>query len=111
DVRGASLRKGHPAPFPTVLAHRLISLFSFAGDTVLDPFAGTGSTAVAAVGAGRNSISVEIEPTYVTLAQQNIMKEIDQLRFCGAVKVELLTPPKKPKKISAPTKRKRGRAA
>ena len=44
DIRGASTRTGHPAPYPTALAERLIRMFSFAGDTVLDPFAGTGST-------------------------------------------------------------------
>src|SRR5712691_5390730 len=56
DIRGASLRDGHPAPFPMELAERLIRMFSFAGDTVLDPFVGTGSTSVAAVHCGRNSI-------------------------------------------------------
>jgi site-specific DNA-methyltransferase (adenine-specific) len=60
DIKGASTRAGHPAPYPAALAERLIRMFSFAGDTVLDPFAGTGSTAVAAIAAGRNSISIEI---------------------------------------------------
>jgi DNA modification methylase len=68
DIRGASLRQGHPAPFPVELAERLIRMFSFAGDTVLDPFAGSGSTASAAIRAGRHSISIEIEPEYVTMA-------------------------------------------
>ena len=54
DIRGASLRDGHPAPFPAEIAERLIRMFSFAGDTVLDPFAGSGSTAVAAIKTGRN---------------------------------------------------------
>ena len=66
DIRGASLRDGHPAPFPVEIAERLIRMFSFAGDTVLDPFAGSGSTAVAAIRAGRNSISIEIEEQYRT---------------------------------------------
>lgn len=65
DIRGASLRDGHPAPFPVDIAERLVRMFSFAGDTVLDPFAGAGSTAVAAIGAGRNSICVEIEEEYL----------------------------------------------
>jgi site-specific DNA-methyltransferase (adenine-specific) len=65
DIRGASLQNGHPAPFPVELAERLIRMFSFAGDTVLDPFAGSGSTALGAMHFGRNSISVEIEPDYV----------------------------------------------
>lgn len=68
DIRGASLRDGHPAPFPVEIAERLIRMFSFAGDTVLDPFAGSGSTALAAVHAGRSSISVEIEETYLNSA-------------------------------------------
>ena len=68
DIRGASLQQGHPAPFPAELAERLVRMFSFAGDTVLDPFAGSGSTAVAAIRAGRNSISVDIEEEYLNAA-------------------------------------------
>lgn len=68
DIRGASLRQGHPAPYPVELAERLIRMFSFAGDIVLDPFAGSGSTAAAAIRAGRNSISMEIEPEYLAMA-------------------------------------------
>jgi site-specific DNA-methyltransferase (adenine-specific) len=67
-IPGSSLRDAHPAPFPSELAERLIRLFSFAGDTVLDPFAGSGATAVAAIRAGRNSISVEIEEEYLNAA-------------------------------------------
>src|SRR6202035_4911907 len=67
DIRGASTRDGHPAPYPVELAERLIRLFSFAGDTVLDPFAGTGSTSMAAIMSGRNSIANEIEPKYLKL--------------------------------------------
>ncbi|MGH6906296.1 MAG: DNA-methyltransferase [Aestuariivirga sp.] len=74
DIRGASTRNGHPAPYPPALAERLIRMFSFAGDMVLDPFAGTGSTGVAAITAGRNSVSIDIEPSYVAIAQENIGK-------------------------------------
>ena len=63
DIPGAST-KNHPAPFPVELAARLIRMFSFAGDTVYDPFTGTASTQVAAKAWGRNSIGVEVEPTY-----------------------------------------------
>ncbi|MPZ39103.1 MAG: site-specific DNA-methyltransferase [Rhizobiales bacterium] len=90
DVRGASLRNGHPAPYPPAVAERLIKLFSFAGDTILDPFGGTGSTAIAAIGAGRNSISVEIEPRYIELAEGNIQAAANQRRSEGATKAELL---------------------
>jgi modification methylase len=84
DIKGESTRKGHPAPFPVELAERLIRLFSFAGDTVLDPFGGCGSTALAAIKAGRNSISIEVEPQYVRLARERIervllMQENSQL--------------------------------
>jgi DNA modification methylase len=72
DIRGASTRSGHPAPFPVTLAERLIRMFSFAGDTVLDPFAGTCATAVAAYKAGRNSISNEIDPTYIQMGLTNL---------------------------------------
>jgi modification methylase len=90
DIRGASLRNGHPAPYPVAVAERLIKLFSFAGDTVLDPFGGLGNTAVAAIRTGRNSISVEIEPTYIELAERNIRAAADQPRKDGATKAELI---------------------
>jgi DNA modification methylase len=70
-LHGASTRR-HPAPYPVELVERLIRMFSFANDTVLDPFSGTGTTAVAAARWGRNSIGVEIEPTYQTLAHQRL---------------------------------------
>ncbi|MGB6131680.1 MAG: site-specific DNA-methyltransferase [Acidobacteriaceae bacterium] len=73
DLPGASTTKSkHPAPYPVELADRLIRLFSFAGDTVLDPFLGTASTVAAAIRAGRNSIGVEIEPTYLAAARRRI---------------------------------------
>lgn len=75
DIRGASLRDGHPAPFPSELAERLIRMFSFAGDTILDPFAGSGSTAVAAIRTGRSSISVEIEEEYLNSATRRAARE------------------------------------
>lgn len=89
DIRGASTRAGHPAPYPASLAERLIRMFSFAGDTVLDPFAGTGSTAVAAIAVGRNSISVEIDPAYAELASGRIEKAAKEKRIVGATKAEL----------------------
>lgn len=90
DIRGASTRNGHPAPYPSSLAERLIKMFSFAGDTVLDPFGGTGSTAVAAVDAGRNSISFDIEASYVELAIENVRRAISRKRETGATEAVLL---------------------
>lgn len=70
-LAGASTRV-HPAPYPEELAERLIRMFSFVGDTVLDPFMGTGTTSVAAAKWGRNSIGVEIDLHYFELAESRI---------------------------------------
>ncbi len=90
DLRGASTRDGHPAPYPQELAERLIKLFSFAGDTVLDPFGGTGSTSQAAIMAGRNSIVNEIEREYIEIARKRILATARQPRVFGAVEAEVV---------------------
>ena len=103
DLRGASTRGGHPAPYPVELAERLIKLFSFAGDTVLDPFAGTGSTSQAAIITGRNSIANEIEPAYIDIAYQRIMKMARQRRTVGATETEVtVVGESAPSRISSP---------
>ncbi len=89
DVRGASTRGGHPAPYPVELAERLIRMFSFAGDTVLDPFAGTGSTTLAAVMSGRNSIGNEIEPAYLNAALERVDHVARQKRMTGPEAAEV----------------------
>lgn len=66
-VTGASTRH-HPAPFPLEVATRLIRMFSFVGDTILDPFAGSATTSLAAAQCGRNSIGVEIDRVYFEYA-------------------------------------------
>lgn len=63
---------GHPAPFPQELPQRLIELYSFEGEVVLDPFMGSGQTALAALAAGRNYVGYEIEGEYVKLAEKRI---------------------------------------
>jgi len=72
DIPGASRTKGHPAPYPVELAYRLINMFSFVGDAVLDPFLGTGTTTEAAILARRSSIGYEIEETYYALIRQRL---------------------------------------
>ncbi|MFZ1947935.1 MAG: site-specific DNA-methyltransferase [bacterium] len=74
NITGAST-KHHPAPFPLELATRLVKMFSFVGDTVLDPFCGSGTTMVAALRAGRNSVGVEIEPEYCRMAARYLKAE------------------------------------
>ena len=76
DLKGESTRKGHPAPYPVEIAERLIRLFSFAGDTVLDPFAGTGTTSVAAMNTGRSSIGVELEQQFLNLAKDRVQRAL-----------------------------------
>lgn len=76
DIKGESTRNGHPAPYPVRLAERLIRLFSFAGDTVLDPFVGTGTTSLAAINAGRNSIGLDIDPVYLAMAKERLTKAV-----------------------------------
>jgi DNA modification methylase len=70
-IGGASTKR-HPAPYPLALAERLVRMFSFVGDTVLDPFAGTGTSNVAAARWGRNSIGFEIEASYVKMARRRL---------------------------------------
>lgn len=89
-LTGASTRE-HPAPYPRGLAERLIRMFSFVGDTVVDPFMGTGTTTVAAAKWGRNSIGVEIDRHYFELAEKRIRKAADSL-FSNA---EIITTIKK----------------
>ncbi|HLO02776.1 MAG TPA: site-specific DNA-methyltransferase [Symbiobacteriaceae bacterium] len=73
EIPPASAKKvGHPAPFPGELADRVIRLFSYAGDVVLDPFAGSGTTCVAACQSGRDWVGYEIEPAYCALAERNL---------------------------------------
>ena len=74
NIAGASTRN-HPAPFPLELASRLVRMFSFQGDTVLDPFCGTGTTMIAALRFGRNSIGIDIEPEYCRMAARYLKKE------------------------------------
>lgn len=83
DVTG-QIRTEHPAPYPLGIPRRLIRMFSFVGDVVLDPFGGTGTTALAALETGRNSISVEIEPSYMEL----MAKRLKTQTLAGVIRVE-----------------------
>ena len=65
-------RVGHPAPFPEELPYRLIQLYTFEGDVVLDPFCGSGTTCVAALKTGRHFVGFDINEEYVNLAKDRI---------------------------------------
>lgn len=90
DIKGESTRNGHPAPYPVELAERLVRLFSFVGDTVLDPFAGTGTTSVAAINAGRNSIANELEPKYLALAKERLYRTQVSRELAAPFDVEIV---------------------
>ncbi|MGE5296859.1 MAG: DNA-methyltransferase [Solirubrobacterales bacterium] len=74
NITGASTRN-HPAPFPLELATRLVRMFSFTDDTVLDPFCGSGTTMIAAMKSARNSIGVEIDRQYCQMAAKRLKAE------------------------------------
>jgi site-specific DNA-methyltransferase (adenine-specific) len=105
SLTGASTRD-HPAPFPIELADRLVRMFSFVGDTVCDPFAGTGTTLVAAAQARRNAVGIEIDPSYVRLAK-NRLTEVGDLFHQPRIEVvnQSAVPP------SAKSNPRRGRSA
>lgn len=71
-------RIGHPSPFPVELPRRCIKLFSFVSDTVLDPFAGSGSTLVAAQKTGRVGIGIEVDAGYCELARERLSQTVKQ---------------------------------
>lgn len=76
-----SVRIGHPAPFPIELPKRCIKLFSFVGDTVLDPFLGSGTTLIACAILGRRGIGVEIEEKYCAIAKKRLKEYISQRKL------------------------------
>ncbi|MBE3591718.1 MAG: site-specific DNA-methyltransferase [Thermoanaerobacter sp.] len=72
---------GHPAPFREELPYRLIQLYTFKSEVVLDPFCGSGTTCLAALKSGRYYIGYEIEPKYVELAEKRIKSYSEQIHL------------------------------
>jgi site-specific DNA-methyltransferase (adenine-specific) len=111
-MTGASTRQ-HPAPFPLELANRLVRMFSFHGDTVLDPFCGTGTTMLAALNAGRNSIGVDIDPEYCRMALRRLDAESGPLFARAAIEyhtaADLLTPANVPAVADSATRHAKSR--
>jgi site-specific DNA-methyltransferase (adenine-specific) len=80
DIPAVSAKRvGHPAPFPVELPQRLIDLYTYRGDLVLDPFVGAGTTGVAAVRTGRHYVGFDTDSSYIELAQQRIADERKRL--------------------------------
>lgn len=90
-LTGASTKE-HPAPYPLELARRLVRMFSFDGDTVLDPFNGSGTTMLAALKTGRNSVGVEIDPHYCRMALKRLHHENAGLFSSASVEFEHSAP-------------------
>lgn len=82
----SKIRIGHPAPFPIQLPHRAIKLFSFVRDVVFDPFAGSGTTLIAAENNNRIGIGLEIDTHYCEVAKQRIIKETGLIDFTNGKK-------------------------
>ena len=93
NITGASTRK-HPAPFPLELAYRLVRMFSFHGDTVLDPFCGTGTTMIASLRYDRNGIGIEIDPDYCRMAARYLKKESSSFFYDTELIFEKMIPDK-----------------
>jgi hypothetical protein len=75
----SATRVGHPAPFPVELPRKLIDLYTYEDDLVLDPFMGSGTTAVAALRTGRHFVGFDTDASYVAHAQQRVEKELERL--------------------------------
>ena len=88
NLSGATTKE-HPAPFPLELASRLVQMFSFVGDIVLDPFCGTATTMVAALKTGRSSIGIELDTEYCRMAASRLMNENGSLFSHATIQIEL----------------------
>lgn len=76
----SATRVGHPAPFPVELPRRLIELYTYRGDLILDPFVGSGSTAIAAVETERHYVGFDTDPAYIALAEERIAASVSRDR-------------------------------
>jgi len=76
QIKGERQNKNHPATFPLELPRRIIKMYSFYGDTVLDPFIGSGTTALACKETGRNSIGYELNPNYINVMKAKVGDDI-----------------------------------
>ncbi|MBU4339124.1 transcriptional repressor LexA [Patescibacteria group bacterium] len=80
-IQPETKRKGHPAPFPEELIHRLIKFYSYKGNNILDMFGGTGTVATIAARTDRNFIHMDISPQYCKVAKDRVEKETNQLKL------------------------------
>lgn len=112
----SATRVGHPAPFPIELPARLIELYTYRGDLVLDPFAGSGTAAVAAVRAGRHFVGYDLDESYIRLAETRVEEERQRLELEASVaplkvNVPAVAPPARPDEDFQSRAVREGRAA
>ncbi len=86
-------RVGHPAPFPVELPEWLIELYTYEGDLVLDPFMGSGSTAVAAVRTGRRYVGYDLDPDYLDIARARVKEEVQRRQEEDERRAQVVTAP------------------
>jgi site-specific DNA-methyltransferase (adenine-specific) len=99
---------GHPAPFPEELPHRLIKLYTFKGDIILDPFCGSGTTCLSAIKNGRHYIGYDVDEKYVKLANKRILSFTAQSELFDNKPVLVKEPTKSYRaKKTKPKKKKR----
>ena len=79
----SAVRVRHPAPFPVELPQRLMELYTYRGDLVVDPFAGSGSTLVAALRCGRDAVGYDLDPAYVELSRARLVDEAEAIGSAG----------------------------
>jgi DNA modification methylase len=79
----SAVRVRHPAPFPVELPQRLMELYTYRGDLVVDPFAGSGSTLVAALRSGRDAVGYDLDPAYVELSRARLVDEAEAIGSAG----------------------------
>ena len=94
-------RVGHPAPFPVELPRRLIDLYTYAGEVVLDPFIGSGATAAAAVNTGRKYVGYEISESYVALTYARLLQKKWGTSGLNKLIVDLLNDPESVERLQA----------
>ena len=98
----SATRVGHPAPFPVALPERLIHLYTYVDDLVLDPFMGSGTTGVAAVRTGRHFVGYDTDPAYVERARGRIQVEVDAVADGAALPVQVRMAPTSARAETAP---------
>ncbi len=103
DIAAESARRvNHPAPFPVALPQRLINLYTYEGDLVLDPFMGSGTTLVAALKEGRRAVGYDLDPQYVETARRRVARTLEDLQHDRMLTARLIETVEDPEPAEEP---------